>query len=132
MRPWRAEDRAPFSALDSEPTVQRYLSPLARSGSGLDAMLDRIDWRFAEAAWGFWALEERASGKLVGLRGVMPVARDAPFGRPSSWAGACRRPGEGRGLPAGRPEPRSGSASAPSGSTASWPSPCRRTPRPGG
>lgn len=96
MRAWRAEDREPFFALNREPVVQRYLSPLARSGS--DAMLDRIDRHFAEHGWGFWALEERASGSLVGLCGIMHVAWDAPFGPAIELSWRLSTPWQGRGL----------------------------------
>ena len=29
LRPWRAEDRAPFAAMSADPEVMRYLMPVA-------------------------------------------------------------------------------------------------------
>ena len=77
LRRWRDEDRAPFAAINAEPAVGRYLPPLTREAS--DAMLDRIDTHFAQHGWGFWAVEERASGALVGLCGLAHVRFQAFF-----------------------------------------------------
>ncbi len=77
LRQWRAEDRAPLAAINAEPEVQRYLAPITRAGS--DAMLDRIEAHFAEHGWGYWALEERRSGALIGLCGMMHVPFEAFF-----------------------------------------------------
>ena len=77
LRQWRAEDRAPLAAINAEPEVQRYLAPITRAGS--DAMLDRIEAHFAEHGWGYWALEERLSGALIGLCGMMHVPFEAFF-----------------------------------------------------
>lgn len=77
LRRWRAEDRAPFAAINAEPAVHRHLSPQTRQGS--DAMLDRIDAHFARHGWGFWALEERRGDSLIGLCGLAQVGFDAFF-----------------------------------------------------
>src|SRR6266850_3736933 len=77
LRRWRPDDRAPFAAINDEPAVQRYLSPLTRAG--LDAMLDRIEAHFARYGWGPWALEERTSGALIGLCGLEHIAWEAFF-----------------------------------------------------
>lgn len=77
LRHWRPDDRAPFAAINAEPEVQRYLAPITRAGS--DAMLDRIEAHFARYGWGYWALEERQSGTLIGLCGMMHVPFEAFF-----------------------------------------------------
>ena len=69
--------RVPFAAMNAEPGVQRYLSPIPRESS--DAMLDRIDAHFARYGWGFWAVEERGSGTLIGLCGLAHVRWKAFF-----------------------------------------------------
>lgn len=71
LRPWRQEDRAPFFAINSEPEVQRHLLPVTREKS--DRMLDKIDAHFARHGFGSWAVEERASGRLIGLCGLLHV-----------------------------------------------------------
>jgi RimJ/RimL family protein N-acetyltransferase len=77
LRPWRAEDRAPFAAINAEPAVARYLTPSTRALS--DAWLDEIDRQFAAEAWGFWAVEDRATTTLIGLCGLAPVPWEAFF-----------------------------------------------------
>ncbi|MFT8243150.1 GNAT family N-acetyltransferase [Roseomonas sp. BN140053] len=95
LRLWRAEDRVPFLALNAEPAVQRYLRPMSREV--LDAMLDRVEAGFAERGWGFWAVEHRAEGRLIGMCGLMPVIFEAFF-TPAveiGWRLASRWHGQG-------------------------------------
>ena len=96
LRQWRAEDRAPFFALNSEPAVQRYLTPLTRTGS--DAMLDRIDAHFAENGWGFWALEDRRSGALIGMCGLVHIPWTAFFTPAVEIGWRLSTPWQGKGL----------------------------------
>jgi RimJ/RimL family protein N-acetyltransferase len=77
LRPWRADDRPPFAAINAEPAVQRYLLPSTRARS--DATLDRIDQQFTAYGWGPWAVEERATKTLIGLCGLAPVDWEAFF-----------------------------------------------------
>ncbi|WP_419758919.1 GNAT family N-acetyltransferase [Acidisoma sp.] len=77
LRPWRAEDRAPFAAINAEPAVARHLSPTSRALS--DALLDRIDQHFAGHSWGFWAVEDRATETLIGLCGLAHIPWEAFF-----------------------------------------------------
>jgi RimJ/RimL family protein N-acetyltransferase len=71
LRRWRQEDREPFFRINDEPNVHRYLLRLTRDGS--DRMLERIDQHFAAHGWGFWAVEERAGGTLIGLCGLARI-----------------------------------------------------------
>ncbi|MFC0408756.1 GNAT family N-acetyltransferase [Roseomonas elaeocarpi] len=77
LRPWRAEDRAPFFALNSEPAVGRYLLPMTRAQS--DGMLDRADEHFRAHGWGFWAVEHGDTGALIGLCGLSQLPWNAFF-----------------------------------------------------
>lgn len=77
LRPWRADERATFAILNAEPETARYLSPFSHEKS--DAMLDRIAAHFAQHGWGYWALEERQGGKVIGLCGMMHVPFEAFF-----------------------------------------------------
>jgi len=78
LRRWREEDRAPFAAINADPKVMEYFkAPLTRVES--DSFIDRIEDVFAQNGYGFWAVEERGSGKLLGLTGLAPVMFDAPF-----------------------------------------------------
>jgi RimJ/RimL family protein N-acetyltransferase len=77
LRRWRPQDRAPFFAINTEPEVLRYLPPLTRVAC--DVMLDRIEAHFAEHGWGYWALEEKDSGALIGACGLMHIPFEAFF-----------------------------------------------------
>jgi len=96
MRLWRLEDREAFHALNVEPDVQRYLSPLTRAGS--DQMLDRIDRQFDDCGWGFWALEEKSAGQLIGMCGIAPVTWEAPFGPAVELSWRLSSKWQGKGL----------------------------------
>jgi RimJ/RimL family protein N-acetyltransferase len=96
LRRWRPEDRAPFAAINAEPAVGRYLPPLGQAGS--DAMLDRIDAHFAQHGWGFWAIEERETGALIGLCGLAHVRFEAFFTPAVEIGWRLSTPWQGRGL----------------------------------
>jgi RimJ/RimL family protein N-acetyltransferase len=96
LRPWRAEDRAPFAAINGEPSVLRFLLPVTREQS--DTMLDRIDAHFAQHGWGFWAMEERASGTLIGLCGLYHIPWPAFFTPAVEIGWRLSTPWQGKGL----------------------------------
>jgi len=78
LRRWREEDRAPFADINADPKVMEYFkSPLTRAES--DSFIDRIENVFEQNGYGFWAVEERGSGKLLGLTGLAPVMFQASF-----------------------------------------------------
>lgn len=71
IRPWHAEDRAPYFALNEDPEVRRYLGP-PQTRVETDAALDRQDAAQATHGHCFWALEQRADGALIGFCGLLP------------------------------------------------------------
>lgn len=78
LRRWHDADRAPFAALNSDPQVMKLLSTrLSRAQS--DAYIDTIEAHFQRHGFGLWALQERASGRFVGLTGLNTVAFPAHF-----------------------------------------------------
>lgn len=77
LRRWRLEDREPFAALNAEPAVLRYLAPLRPGGT--DALIERFEQHFDSHGFGYWALEERESGALIGSCGLSIVTFDVPF-----------------------------------------------------
>ena len=56
----------------ADPEVMRW-SPALLPRSESDAMVDRVDARIAEDGFGFWALEQRATGEFLGFTGITPV-----------------------------------------------------------
>ena len=77
LRRWRAEDRDAFFAINCEPAVLRFLPPISRADS--DGFVDRINAHFAENGWGYWAMEEKRSGALIGMCGLAHVRWQAFF-----------------------------------------------------
>jgi RimJ/RimL family protein N-acetyltransferase len=95
LRPWRPEDSLAFAAMNAECEMSRYLSPFTREKS--DAMLERIVAHHAQHGWGYWALEVRQGGELIGLCGLMHVPFEAFF-TPAveiSWRLSAKWQGQG-------------------------------------
>ena len=76
--------------------MQRYLAPLTRAG--LDGILDRVEAHFACHGFGYWALEERTSGTLIGLCGLMHVTFEAFFTPAIEIGWRLSAPWQGQGL----------------------------------
>ena len=77
LRRWAATDRAPFAAINADPTVMRhYPGPLDRAAS--DALIQRIERTFEERGYGLWAVEHREGGGLLGYAGLWPMRDDIP------------------------------------------------------
>ena len=77
LRQWRTEDRARFAEINAEPSVQRYLGAMTAAES--DAYMARTEAHFAEHGFGYWALEHRESGALIGACGMTRVPFTAFF-----------------------------------------------------
>lgn len=78
LRPWRAEDRAPFAALNADPRVMEFFpAPLSQAAS--DAMVDACSALIAERGWGFWAVEIKTSGQFIGFVGLNVPTAELPF-----------------------------------------------------
>jgi RimJ/RimL family protein N-acetyltransferase len=78
LRRWRDEDRAPFAALNADPVVMEFFpSVLTRTES--DAFVDRIEARFDEVGFGFWAVEVPGVASFIGLVGLATVSFEGPL-----------------------------------------------------
>ena len=78
LRRWRADDRAPFAALNADPRVMEHLlAPLTPEES--DAFVDRIEAEFDELGYGLWAVEVVGGAAFTGYVGLHRVPFDAPF-----------------------------------------------------
>lgn len=78
LRPWRAEDRVPFAALNADPEVLRFY-PATLSEAESDALADRMEAVFKEHGFTVFPVEEKASGRFVGAVGLKPVADIVPI-----------------------------------------------------
>lgn len=80
LRPWRAEDRPPFAALNADPQVMEWFpSTMTREES--DAFADQIERRFQDHGWGLWAVEVPGVAPFIGFVGLHPA--DTTLGYPS-------------------------------------------------
>ncbi|MCW5715096.1 MAG: GNAT family N-acetyltransferase [Bauldia sp.] len=78
LRRWREEDREPFAAMNADPEVMRYFpSPLSRGES--DASYDRMVAAFDRDGFTFFAVDERAGSRFVGLVGIRTLGLDDPL-----------------------------------------------------
>jgi RimJ/RimL family protein N-acetyltransferase len=103
LRGWLERDREPFAAINADPEVMKYMpGPLDRAGS--DAMIDRFTGYFTELGFGLWAVEERASGALLGFVGLALPRFDASFTPcvEAAWRIAARHQGQGYATEAAR------------------------------
>jgi RimJ/RimL family protein N-acetyltransferase len=83
LRRWKKEDYLPFYKMNSDPEVMELLlKVLTREES--DALIDKLETYFDEHNYGYWALEEKSSGKLIGFTGLMPSPLD-PSSIQISW-----------------------------------------------
>ena len=78
LRRWRAEDRAPFAAMNADPRVLEHL-PAAWSRAESDAFVGRMEAHFDEHGFGFWAVEVPGVAPFVGFVGLAVTAFQAPF-----------------------------------------------------
>jgi len=78
LRRWRDRDRDGFAALNADPVVMAHF-PALLSPERSDMVLDLIERGFDEDGFGLWAVEDRASGTLLGMTGLQRVPFLAPF-----------------------------------------------------
>lgn len=78
LRAWRDSDLPALGALNADAEVMRHFpAPLDAEQSA--QLLARIRAHFDEHGFGFWALERRDSGELIGVTGLAHVGFEAPF-----------------------------------------------------
>ncbi len=94
LRQWREADKAPFAALNADPAVMEFM-PARLTREQSDAMIGRFTTMLEIKGMTFYALEEVASGELIGAAGLFPVGQ-LPFApaveigwrlRRQSWGG---------------------------------------------
>jgi len=78
VRAWRDEDIAPFSILNSDPEVLRYLG-IRGTAEESRAFVARQQAMQAELGHCLWALERKEDGALLGFCGVRPGVPGTPI-----------------------------------------------------
>lgn len=72
-------DRPALAAMNADPRVAATLgSALTRAES--DALVDRIRVHIGVHGWGFWAVERKSDGAVIGLTGLLSMGEDLPPG----------------------------------------------------
>lgn len=78
LRRWRTSDSTSFHQINSDPEVMRFLPKLLTRDES-DSMIARIEDHFEKHGFGWWALERRDNGKLIGFTGLVVPNFEAPF-----------------------------------------------------
>lgn len=81
LRPWRPSDLDAFAAIESDPEFRRYVGtgrPLTLETARAEIEGFEDEWR--RLGHGRWAVEEGASGELIGACGVLSWQEGTPEG----------------------------------------------------
>jgi len=78
LRHWRDSDLPDLAAICADPQVMRYF-PATLSRAQSAALIEGLREHFTLHGFGFWALERKDSGALIGLTGLLQVGFSAPF-----------------------------------------------------
>nr|WP_279588177.1 GNAT family N-acetyltransferase [Sphingomonas japonica] len=102
LRPWQDGDRGAFVEMMAAPHIVQFLGP-AFADDPLAALDRHIDYR-ASHGLGFWAVERRADGALIGQCGLKPGGEGTPIEGllEIGWALGSAGLGQGYALEAAR------------------------------
>ncbi len=103
LRPWRAEDLAPFAALNADPEVMRHF-PATLSRIESDALAAVCQGEIERHGFGLWAIERRADGAFLGFTGLRGLAQSSPLapGVEAAWRLSRQAWGQGYASEAAR------------------------------
>lgn len=76
MRGYRAADYAPWVAMWQEPAYYRYLNPTPLPTEEVWKTLLRSAGHWVLMGYGFWAIEEKATGQFLGAIGFADLKRN--------------------------------------------------------
>lgn len=100
LRGWRQEDLDPYAAFAADEKMMRYLGGKTLDRAGAWREMATLIGHWALRGFGFWAVEEKVSGKFVGRVGIWE-----PEGWPATEVGWSIMPehhGKGFATEAGR------------------------------
>ena len=78
LRQWKESDLAPFAVMNSDKRVMEFYPALLNQQES-DAMANTCKSLIAEQGWGFWALEEKNTGRFIGFTGLHIPKHELPF-----------------------------------------------------
>ncbi|OGX85674.1 GNAT family N-acetyltransferase [Hymenobacter glacialis] len=76
LRGFRADDFEPWLALSRTPAYHRYFGPEAMPAEEVWKLLLRSAGHWVVMGYGFWAVEEKASGRFIGAMGFVNLKRE--------------------------------------------------------
>jgi RimJ/RimL family protein N-acetyltransferase len=76
LRPWRQEDFEPYYAIQCEPEVYRHFGPAPMGREDCWRRMCAATGLWALVGYGWWAVEARDSGQLIGTVGLLYPRRD--------------------------------------------------------
>ncbi|HTL36139.1 MAG TPA: GNAT family N-acetyltransferase [Kofleriaceae bacterium] len=103
LRQWRDSDIEPFEVMSNDREVMAHF-PSTLSRDVVETMVQRQRDFIAEKGYGFWAVEELATGAFIGFCGLKDVAFDVPWlpAIETGWRFAREHWGKGYATEAGR------------------------------
>lgn len=79
LREWKESDRNLFREINADDKVMEFF-PFRRSHAEADAVLETINGMIRGSGYGFYAMELRQTGEVMGFCGISPVINlDPPF-----------------------------------------------------
>ncbi|YBV97075.1 GNAT family N-acetyltransferase [Phyllobacteriaceae bacterium JZ32] len=104
IRNWQDRDRELFHEINADPAVMEFFG-FTRDRQQSDELLDRLRRNIDETGYGFYALEERATGACIGFAGLALTDLEPYFRNGTveiGWRLAKRHWGKGYVTEAGR------------------------------
>jgi RimJ/RimL family protein N-acetyltransferase len=80
-----AQHFAGLHAMNADPEVMRYLLGRPETPDETRAMIGRVQARWAEWGYSWWALLDRDTGALVGAGGIQHLGRDRANPHEIGW-----------------------------------------------
>jgi len=96
LEPMVPAHRLGLNRLNSDPVVQRYLSGRPETQEETDAVIERVQARWAEHGFSWWSFIERESGEIIGAGCIQHLGRIV--GEPLEIGWRLRQDRWGRGL----------------------------------
>ncbi|NMO57058.1 GNAT family N-acetyltransferase [Actinoplanes sp. TBRC 11911] len=85
LRQWQDDDLRPWAAMNADPEVREFFPTVLNQQEAADSIA-YFRRELAERGWGWWAIEESATGLFVGMAGLDPVDEELPFkGVEAGW-----------------------------------------------
>jgi RimJ/RimL family protein N-acetyltransferase len=85
LRQWRDDDLRPWADMNADPSVREFFPSVLNQQEAADSIA-YFRGELAERGWGWWAIEESATGRFAGMAGLDPVDEGLPFkGVEAGW-----------------------------------------------